>query len=594
LPEEDISADSERVLGLKHIQLTDKQMQELANDKIYFENLPELLQASADRYKEKTALYVADGVSYSYGEINAMAHGIATELYGTGLQHREKVAIISENNPHWVAAYFGILRAGGIVVPILTDFTGQEMTTILKHSEATSLFISARQLKKFPKGFPESVKYVITIEDLKIYGAEKTGELIDSGTETIQKVEMKLNTETRIKFPETRHDELAVIIYTSGTTGNSKGVMLTHDNLIFNAMHTKSIHQVVDTDVFVSVLPLAHTYECTIGMLIPVLNGASVCYIDKVPTAAYLGPLLKKVRPTTMLTVPLIIEKIYRNRVKPGLLKSPVTKALLNFAPTRKLLHRAAGKKLMDFFGGRMRFFGVGGAALAPDVEKFLLEARFPYAVGYGLTETSPMLSGFGPKDAVYRSVGLPIQGVEIKIDSPDPVTGEGEIVAKGRNIMKGYYKNEAQTAEVFTEDGFFRTGDLGIIDNKGIIYIKGRSKNMILGANGENIYPEEIESVINEQEFVAESLVMHAKGKLVALVHLNFEKVEEKFQHILSTAHDKQKDLQSKAEELIEELRSKVNLQLNKNSRIQKTILQKDPFEKTPTQKIKRFLYKD
>ncbi|MEX0981015.1 MAG: AMP-binding protein [Bacteroidales bacterium] len=566
----------------------------MQNDQIYFENLPELLQATAGKYKDKTALSIAEGASYTYGEIQSMATGIATTLYGSGLQHGERVAIISENNPHWVAAYFGILRAGGIVAPILTDFTGREMTTILQHAEASMVFISAKQLSKFKDGFPETVKFIITIEELKIHAPEKLDLLIAEGTETIDKVSPGGSNDKEVDFPASKHNDLAVIIYTSGTTGSSKGVMLTHDNLISNAVHTKSIHQVVDTDVFLSILPLAHTYECTIGMLIPVLNGASVYYINKLPTAAYLGPLLKKIRPTTMLTVPLIIEKIYRNKVKPGLQKSPVTNALLKFPPTRKLLHRAAGKKLKAFFGGRLRFFGVGGAALAPDVEKFLIEARFPYAVGYGLTETSPMLSGFGPKDAVYRSVGKPIFGVEMKINDPDPVTGEGEIVAKGRNIMSGYYKNEAQTREVFTEDGYFRTGDLGFLDKNGVFYIRGRSKNMILGPSGENIYPEEIESVINEQEYVSESLVMSVKGKLVALIHLNYETIEENFQNLKSSAHDKQKEIQQKAEELIEEIRSGVNQQLNKNSRLQKIILQRDPFEKTPTKKIKRFLYKD
>lgn len=563
-------------------------------DWVYFENLPAALEHSAKTYGDKTAFSIANGISYSYNEINALAYDFATRIYGAGLERNQRVALISENNPHWVASYFGILEAGGIVTPILTDFTAGEMTSIMKHAEVDMVVISSKQMQKFPNGFPESVRYIITVEDLVFHEVSKAGNLQKLSKDAFEKLQPAQPSKASIKFPALKKDDLAVIIYTSGTTGSSKGVMLTHDNLIFDAVNTGSIHKVLPSDVFISVLPLAHTYEFTIGMLIPLINGATVHYTDRTPTAAYLGPLFKKYRPTTMLTVPLIIEKIYRNKVKPGLEKSPVTRTLLKFGPTRRLLHKAAGNKLKAFFGGRMRFFGVGGAALAPDVEKFLLEAKFPYAVGYGLTETSPMLSGFDPANAVYRSVGLPIAGIELKIYAPDPETGEGEIVARGRNIMKGYYKNEAQTKEVFTEDGFFRTGDLGIIDNKGIIYIKGRSKNMILGPNGENIYPEEIESVFNEQEFVNDSLVMHVKGKLVALIHLNFETIEEKFQHLLATAQDKQKDLQHKAEELLDEMRTKVNEQLNKNSRIQKTFLQKDPFEKTPTQKIKRYRYKE
>ncbi len=570
--------------------MTKKQIE----DWVYFENLPAALKHSAQTYGDKMALSIANGISYSYNEINALVHEFATKLYGAGLERNQRVAIISENNPHWVVSYFGIQKAGGIVAPILTDFTAGEMTSILKHAEAEMVVISSKQMHKFPGGFPESVRYVITVEDLVLHEVTKAGDLQKLSKDAFEKLQPAAQTNTVVDFPALKKDDLAVIIYTSGTTGNSKGVMLTHDNLIFDAVNTGSIHKVLPTDVFISILPLAHTYEFTIGMLIPLINGATVHYTDRTPTAAYLGPLLKKYKPTTMLTVPLIIEKIYRNKVKPGLEKSPVTRALLKFGPTRRVLHQAAGKKLKAFFGDRIRFFGVGGAALAPDVEKFLLEAKFPYAVGYGLTETSPMLSGFAPAAAVYRSVGLPIAGIELKVNAPDPITGEGEIVAKGRNVMKGYFKNEAQTKEVFTEDGFFRTGDLGIIDEKGIIYIKGRSKNMILGPNGENIYPEEIESVFNEQEFVNDSLVMHVKGKLVALIHLNFETIEEKFQHLVSTAHDKQKDMQHKAEELLDEMRAKVNMQLNKNSRIQKTVLQKEPFEKTPTQKIKRFRYKE
>ncbi len=586
---------NEPIQPLSNIEENIKKMSEkeaLREDRIYFDNLPGLLKSSAEKYKDKMALSIANGVSYSYSELLCLSNQLAVELYGAGLQKGDRVAIISENNPHWVAAYFGILQAGGIVTPILTDFTAMEMTSILKHSEATMLFISSRQKEKLNRvGYPETVKQLISIEDLRFHEPDQ----LETGmSEKIKKLNPKHVINKISGFPEAKHSDLAVIIYTSGTTGNSKGVMITHDNLISNAVHTKSIHQVEESDVFISILPLAHTYECTIGMLIPLLNGASIHYIDKLPTAAYLGPLLKKIRPTTMLTVPLIIEKIYRNTVKPGLSKTAVTRLMLKFPPTRKLLHRAAGKRLRTFFGGRLRFFGVGGAALAPDVEKFLLEARFPYAVGYGLTETSPMLSGFGPENAVYRSVGKPIFGLEMRINDPDPVTGEGEIVVKGRNIMSGYYRNEKQTREVFTEDGYFRTGDLGIVDKDGVFYIKGRLKNMILGPNGENIYPEEIESIINEQEFVAESLVVNVRGKLVARVHLNIDKIEEKYQHLKSSAQDMQKEIQQKAEELIEEIRSKVNQQLNKNSRLQKAVIQNKPFEKTPTKKIKRFLYKD
>jgi len=561
-------------------------------DSNMFNNLPDLLEESAKKYADRMALTIANSFSYTYRELYDLAMSIAIKLYGIGVEKGDKISIIAENSPHWSASYFGTLKAGGITVPILTDFKGSEMSTILEHAEASVIFISASQFKKFTDGFPACVKYFVMLENFEIYPASDYSKILKQELATIKRVNTKKSDE-KIGFPVTVRDDLASIIYTSGTTGRSKGVMLSHDNLIFNAVQTGTIHAVNSEDLFLSVLPLAHTYECTIGMIIPLLNGASVCYIDKPPVASYLGPVLQKYRPTTMLTVPLIMEKIYRAKIKPGIQKSPVTRIMSKFSLTRKIVHLGAGKKLKEYFGGRMRFFGVGGAPLAPDVEKFLLEAKFPYAVGYGLTETSPMLAGFDPEGAVYRSVGTVLEGVDIKISNPDKVTGEGEIVAKGRNIMHGYYKNEEATKEVFTDDKYFRTGDLGLFNDKGILYIKGRLKNMILGPNGENIYPEEIEAVINKMDFVSESLVMHIQGRLVARIHLNFEQLEEKFHEILHSATDKQKELHDKAEELIEELKIQVNQHVSKNSKLATVILQLDPFIKTPTHKIKRFLYK-
>ncbi len=556
-----------------------------------FNNLPALLEESAKKFSDRLALTIANGLSYSYRELNDLAHAIATKLYGIDVEKGDRISIIGENSPHWSASYFGTLKAGGITVPVLTDFKGTEMYSILEHAEASVVFISAIQFKKFTNGFPECVKYFVMLENFEIHPAADYSKVLKQDLKTIEKA-AAVKRDEKIVFPDSVRDDLASIIYTSGTTGRSKGVMLSHDNLIFNAVQTGTIHAINKEDLFLSILPLAHTYECTLGLIIPLLNGATVCYIDKPPVASYLGPILEKYKPTTMMTVPLIMEKIYRNKIKPGIQKSPVTRIMSKFSLTRKIVHRGAGKKLMEYFGGRMRFFGVGGAPLAPDVEKFLIEAKFPYAIGYGLTETSPMLSGFAPEGAVYKSVGTVLEGVHIKISNPDKESGEGEIIAKGRNIMHGYYKNEEATKDVFTDDGYFRTGDLGLFDKKGILFIKGRLKNMILGPNGENIYPEEIEAVINEIDFVSESLVMNIQGKLVAKVHLNFEQLEEKFHELLNSATDKQKELHNKAEELLAELKIHVNQHVSKNSKLASVILQLDPFVKTPTHKIKRFLY--
>ncbi len=557
-------------------------------------NLAHVLKHSAQNYPSKTALTSVDGTTYNYRELELAARYTATLLRSSGISAGDRVAILSENSPQWPIAYFGTLTAGATTVPILPDFQGPDVKSILEHAEAKTLFVSGKLLPKLTEGLPKSVELVINLDNFKIMEID-SGKVIqpEETPGKLVKLEVMPNT-----LPDEKSlygaasDDLAAIIYTSGTTGRSKGVMLTHHNILSNAKQSRTVHEVVSEDRFLSMLPLAHTYECTMGMVVPLLNGATVHYIDKAPTASYLTPILQKLSPTTMMTVPMIIEKIYRSKVRPALTKSPLLRFLMKIGFTRKVLSRAAARKLITFFGGELRFFGVGGAPLAPDVEKFLIEGGFPYAIGYGLTETSPMVAGFGPSDAVYKSVGTVMEGITVRIDNPDPVTKEGEIVVDGPNVMKGYYKDEEKTREVFTPDGFFRTGDLGYIGKNGIIYIRGRSKNMILGPNGENIYPEEIEAVINSKDIVSESLVMEYKGKLVARVHLKVEVMEEHFNHLKENAADFQHQLQAKADEVLDELMIQVNQHVARNSRLQLMILQVQPFEKTPTQKIKRFLY--
>jgi long-chain acyl-CoA synthetase len=317
--------------------------------------------------------------------------------------------------------------------------------------------------------------------------------------------------------------------------------------------------------------------------------GASVHYLRKLPTPAVLLPALKLVKPTIILSVPLIIEKIFKSKIYPAFQKNSVTRALYKMTPTRKLLHKVASKKLMETFGGAVRFFGIGGAKLDPTVERFLLEGKFPYAIGYGLTETSPLLAGAVVNRTRIGSTGPAMPGVELRLGDIDPATGQGEIQAKGPNVMQGYYKNPEATQSVFTTDGWFKTGDRGSFDPDGYLHIKGRIKTMIVGASGENIYPEEIESVINKMRFVLESLVVQKKGKLVAMIHLNMEEIEAQFKHLKSEARTY---VNEKTEEILAEIQKKVNAEVNKFSRLQQVVLQPNPFEKTPTKKIKRFLY--
>jgi long-chain acyl-CoA synthetase len=509
----------------------------------------------------------------SYGDLAMKVSALIAMLENAGISKGDKVAVFSTNMPNWGVAYFAITSMGAVAVPILPDFSPAEVTNIVEHSETKLIFASEALMPKTSEINPGISR--VKLDDFSVVTAEKGFSFNEASVPS--------------KQYEVEENDLAAIIYTSGTTGRSKGVMLTHLNISFDALGGSLIQPIDQNDRFLSVLPLSHTYENTLGLILPVMHGSSVWYLRKPPTAPVLLPALQEVRPTIMLTVPLIIEKIYFNKIAPTFNSKLVTRALFSFAPTRKVLSKLAGKKLMKTFGGELKFFGVGGAKINKTVERFLIEARFPYAVGYGLTETAPLIAGFGPFRGKWESTGPAMNGVTLKINNPDPVTGEGEVWAKGKNIMQGYFKDPEMTREVLTEDGWFKTGDLATIDNKGFLSIKGRIKNMILTSTGENIYPEEIESVINNFRHVVESLVIEKKGKLVAMVHLNMEELEARYQTMKDEMSRKLDDF---IDETLMELQAYVNSQVGKGSRLAMVVLQPEPFQKTPTMKIKRFLY--
>jgi len=512
----------------------------------------------------------------SYESVYKESRALIAFLEKNGICQGDKVAILSTNMPNWGVVFFSITFMGAIVVPILPDFSNKEICNVLDHSGAKAIFISNSLLPRIEKYKSEVLNMAILIEDFSIIFSGKDSAKFDLSAvpAMIYKVE---------------EDDLASIIYTSGTTGRSKGVMLTHKNITFNALKGCKIQAMDENDRFLSVLPLSHTYENTLGLVLPMLCGSCVYYLRKPPTPTVLLPALAEIKPTVMLTVPLIIEKIYFNKILPTFRDNQILSILYKIPLIRKILNKAAGKKLYKTFGGELKFYGIGGAKLNKTVEKFLLEAKFPYAIGYGLTETAPLLAGANPQRSVIESTGPAIEGIELIINKPDKQTGEGEIWAKGPNVMKGYYKEPEMTQEVLTPDGWFKTGDLGTLDQNNNLFIKGRLKNMIVGASGENIYPEEIESIINNFRFVIESLVIQQKGKLVALVHINMEELEKKYQ---SLKEDVTRQVEDKANEVLNELQDYVNSQVNKFSQIQKVILQPGPFQKTATLKIKRFLY--
>ena len=512
----------------------------------------------------------------TYERVNREIQSVIAFLEKNGIVPGDKVAILSLNMPTWGVAFFSITFMGAVVIPVLPDFSITEVGNVLEHSGAKAIFISTSLLPRIEGYKSDDLKTAILIEDFSFFFSPEGSSEYDPSALPVRKYEVK-------------EEDLASIIYTSGTTGRSKGVMLTHKNISFNAMKGRKIQWIDENDRFLSVLPLSHTYENTLGLVLPMLCGSCVYYLRKPPTPAVLVPAMAEVKPTMMLTVPLIIEKIYYNKIMPAFRDKLILKLLYKIPFLRKKLNAAAGKKLIKTFGGELKFYGVGGAKLSKSVEKFLIEARFPYAVGYGLTETAPLLAGSNPQKAVFESTGPAIEGIELKINNPDRKTGEGEIWAKGPSIMKGYYREPEMTSEVLSQDGWFKTGDLGVLDGNNNLYIKGRSKNIIVGASGENIYPEEIESIINNFRFVVESLVVQQKGKLVALVHINMDELEKKYQTL---KHDMTKHVEVKADEVLNELQTYVNSQVNKFSQIQKVVLQNVPFQKTATMKIKRFLY--
>ncbi|NOZ46121.1 MAG: long-chain fatty acid--CoA ligase [Chlorobi bacterium] len=552
-------------------------------------SLRDLIEISVEKFADKKAVSLMNDETLTYKQYGNRIKKVAQYLLQQGITKGDKVAILGDNSPNWGVAYLSAATIGAIAVPILPDFQPSAIDNILEHSTAKMVFVSKKLYKNIPEKYINKGYQIIILNNLSIVPKSvKHDELkIDNYntiTNVLQSVESDSLDFSNIAISE---NDIASIIYTSGTTGSSKGVMLSHKNLISNVHSCYEVQNIDSNDRFLSILPLSHTYENTLGFLFPIKNGASIYYLGKMPTANVLIGAMQKVKPTLMLSVPLIIEKIFRQSVQKKFTSNGFIKTLYGIPSVKKFLHKLAGKKLMKTFGGELKFFGVGGAALSPDVEQFLIDAKFPYAIGYGLTETSPLLAGANPAKSKYRSTGPAVDLVELKIDNPDK-NGEGEILAKGPNIMLGYYKNEEKTKETFTEDGWFKTGDLGVIDENNYLFIKGRSKNMILGPNGENIYPEEIEAALNKYKYVVDSLVFETKGKLSAKIHLNFEELEEQFQNLKDSAVN----AQDKANEILEEIKLKVNAELNKFSKLNYVMIQIEPFEKTPTKKIKRYLY--
>ena len=534
----------------------------------YIDTLAKLYEFSTTVYSKKQFTQWADSKNggYTYADLKHRSDALSKKLTQYGIGAGDKVAILSQSMPNWSAAFFSIVPFGRIAIPILPDSSENEVTNIINHSESKVIFVSQRLASKVSEDVRKKMTLVIDMDTFEVLYANEDQFTCDG--------------KTSIPTPE----DIATIIYTSGTTGSAKGVVLSHRNLTSNVISCYRTCKRTSKDRWLSILPMAHTLEMTICMLYPMYCGATVYYLSKPPVASILMKALKTVRPTTMLSVPLIIEKVYKASVLPTIQKSR-TLTWMN-THMNKFMCRIIGMKLRAVFGGHITFFGIGGAKMDSEVEAFLLKAKFPYAIGYGLTETSPLLSYAMGRGRAVGSIGYPVKGVRLKLHDVNPETGEGEIVAKGDNVMLGYYKDPKRTKSVFTEDGWFRTNDLAIQDEKGRFYIKGRKNNMILGPSGENIYPEEIENVINNIDGVNESIVVERNGRLVALVQLD--------ENMIEWDKEGEDEFYKKLDARKAQILHFVNKQVSKFSKVNDVEVMKEPFEKTATSKIRRFKYKD
>lgn len=538
-----------------------------ASRESYIDSLARLYEYSTGAFAKRKFLNLLDtDTSYTYGEFKTRCDGISKLLSQYGIGAGDKVAVLSPSQPNWAVAMFSCVPFGRIFVPILPDSSESEVTNILTHSETKAIFVSRKMERKISEKCREQLSLIIAIEDFEV----------------LMQKDDHFTCDGRVVFPTP--DDIATIIYTSGTTGNAKGVVLSHRNLTEcakSSFHAQKCHR---WDVWLSVLPLAHTYELAIGLLYPMYVGASVNYLSKPLATSVLMAAMKEVKPTIILSVPLIIEKVYKASVVPTIKRS----RFLSWMDRRfhKFTAHLICNKLVKTFGGKLKFFGIGGAKLDVGVERFLKDGGFPYAIGYGCTETAPLICAATVKKSFPGSIGVPVHGMEAKLYNVDPKTGEGEIVARGTHVMLGYYKDPARTRAAFTPDGWYRTNDLATQDEKGRFFIKGRLNNMILGASGENIYPEEIEHVISDVAGVNESVVLERNGKLIALVQL-----DEKIINWDQAGEDKFFDTLDSYKKTILDY---VNKNVSKSSKVSEVEVMEKPFEKTATQKIRRFLYKN
>ncbi|MDD7724006.1 MAG: AMP-binding protein [bacterium] len=521
--------------------------------------------------------------SFTFGQMAEEIARIHLLFRECQVRRGDKVALIGKDSARWCIAYMAVITYGAIIVPILQDFNPNDVHHIINHSESVFLFVSDRIWDSMEEDRIEEVRGVFSLSDFRCLH-QRDGENIQKILKTMD----ELMAETYpngfrkedIVYAELENDKVIELNYTSGTTGFSKGVMLTGNNLAGNVTYARTLDLLFRGEREICFLPLAHAYSCAFNLLVPMAFGVHVYLLGKVPSPKILMKAFEEVKPNLILMVPLILEKIYKKMIQPQLSKTTMRVAL-NIPLLDSRIYAQIRKRLVDALGGRFREVIVGGAAMNEEVAEFLHKIKFPYTVGYGMTECGPLISYENHEQYVPGSCGKILKGImQVRIDSDDPYNKVGEIQVYGENVMRGYYKNEEATANVFTEDGWLRTGDLGTIDTEKRIYIRGRSKTMILGPSGQNIYPEEIESKLNNLPFVMESVVIEKEGKLIGLVYPDYDTVDS-----TGVSHD---DLPV----ILEQNRIALNKLLAPYEAVSQLQLYPTEFEKTPKKSIKRYLY--
>lgn len=528
-------------------------------------------------YSEKKTLYYKD-IAKEIARIHIL-------LEEAKIKKGDKIALIGKNNIPWCITYLAVITYGGVIVPILQDFHADSVQHIVNHSESVLLFSSTQIWDSLDEDHLPKVRGVFSINNFQLTCLhEQKGEKLSLITNSLDE---KLNskypdgyTQDDIKYAKVDNSELVLINYTSGTTGFSKGVMLSANNLAGNVTHAHYLKLLFPGQDIVSFLPLAHAYGCAFEFLYSLTEGAHTTLLGKTPSPKILAEAFAEIKPSLIISVPLIIEKIYKKSILPKIEK-PAIKMALKIPIVKEQIYAKIRKGMMEGLGGNFHEIIIGGAALNREVEAFLHKIKFPFTVGYGMTECAPLISYDHNYDFIPTSCGKILDNImEVRIDSEDPYNIVGEIQVRGENVMMGYYKNEEATKAAFTEDGWLRTGDLGTIDENKRIFIRGRSKTMLLGPSGQNIFPEEIEARLNNMPFVLESLVVERNGKLVALVHPDYETMD--------AAHVDQEMLPT----IMEENKQNLNKQLASYENIVAIQIYPSEFEKTPKKSIKRYLY--